>query len=109
MPETMIKELVELEAPPTTLGDFMPPHKIINKVDNLLYSRLEACLPDITPYLTDQPSRESGLIPVWKLQAEQTKFRWKPRRRQWKVAPAWKSQEGQARKADWNPRERQSA
>jgi len=56
----MIKELVDLEAPPTTLGDFMPPHKIVNKVDNLLYSRLEACMPDLTPFLTEQPSRESG-------------------------------------------------
>src|SRR5712671_6126941 len=56
----MIKELAELDEPPTTLGDFMPPHKIVNKVDNLLYSRLEACLPDITPFLTEQPSRESG-------------------------------------------------
>src|SRR5712671_6347049 len=56
----MIKELAELDDPPTTLGDFMPPHKIVNKVDNLLYSRLEACLPDITPFLTEQPSRESG-------------------------------------------------
>jgi len=63
----MIKELVELEAPPTSLGDFMPPHKIVNKVDNLLYSRLEACLPDITPFLTEQPSRESG--PHFRLEA----------------------------------------
>src|SRR5712671_1700020 len=56
----MIKELAELETPPTTLGDFMPLHKIVNKVDDLLYRRLEACLPDITPFLTEQPSRESG-------------------------------------------------
>src|SRR6267154_5818702 len=56
----MIKELAELDDPPTTLGDFMPPHKIVNKVNNLLYSRLEACLPDITPFLAEQPSRESG-------------------------------------------------
>ena len=33
----MIKELLDLEAPPTTLGEFMPPHKIITKVDDLLY------------------------------------------------------------------------
>ena len=56
----MIKELDELTAPPTTLGDFMPPHKIVNKVDDLLYHCLEACLPDIAPFLTEQPSRESG-------------------------------------------------
>src|SRR5712672_4624340 len=56
----MITELAELDAPPTTLDDFMPPHKIVNKVDNLLYRRLEACLPDITPFLEEQPSRESG-------------------------------------------------
>jgi len=56
----MIKELVELDEPPTTLGDFMPPHKIVNKVDDLLYRRLEACLTDIAPFLTEQPSRESG-------------------------------------------------
>src|SRR5712671_2257385 len=56
----MILELAELETPPTTLDDFMPPHKIVNKVDDLLYRRLEACLPDITPFLTEQPSRESG-------------------------------------------------
>src|SRR5712675_1044852 len=56
----MITELAALEAPPTTLGDFMPPHKIVNKVDDLLYRRLEACLPNITPFLDEQPSRESG-------------------------------------------------
>ena len=57
----MIKELAELETPPTTLGDFMPPHKIVNKVDDLLYRRLEACLPDITPFLTEQPTLSTGL------------------------------------------------
>src|SRR5712672_3512844 len=56
----MILELAELKALPTTLGDFMPPHKIVNKVDDLLYRRLEACLPNIAPFLTEQPSRESG-------------------------------------------------
>src|SRR5712672_3659913 len=56
----MILELAELETPPTTLDDFMPPHKIVNKVDDLLYRRLEACLTDIAPFLTEQPSRESG-------------------------------------------------
>src|SRR5712675_2798810 len=56
----MIKELSELDAPPTSLGDFMPPHKIVGKVDDLLHQRLEACLPDIAPYLNELPSRESG-------------------------------------------------
>jgi len=56
----MIKELAELDAPPMSLGDFMPPHKIVAKVDDLLYRRLEACLPDITPFLSELPSRESG-------------------------------------------------
>jgi len=56
----MIKELSELNAPPTTLGEFMPPHKIVGKVDDLLYRRLEACLPDIAPFLNELPSRESS-------------------------------------------------
>jgi len=56
----MIKELADLNDPPTTLSDFMPLHKIVNKVDDLLYRRLEACLPNITPFLDEQPSRESG-------------------------------------------------
>src|SRR5712672_3638867 len=56
----MITELAELKAPPTTLSEFMPLHKIINKVDDLLYHCLETCLPDITPFLTEQPSRESS-------------------------------------------------
>ena len=34
---TMILELSQLDAPPTTLGEFMPPHKIIRKVDDLLF------------------------------------------------------------------------
>src|SRR5712675_588282 len=56
----MIKELSELDAPPMSLGDFMPPHKIVGKVDDLLYRCLEACLPDISPFLSELPSRESG-------------------------------------------------
>jgi len=56
----MIEELSQLDTPPTTLGEFMPPHKIIGKVDDLLYRRLEACLPDISPFLTELPSRESS-------------------------------------------------
>jgi len=56
----MIKELTKLDAPPTALGDFMPPHKIVGKVDNLLFRHLEACLPDIAPFLGEQPSRESS-------------------------------------------------
>jgi len=56
----MIKELSELDAPPTSLGDFMPPHKIVGKVDDLLYHRLEACLPDISLFFGELPSRESS-------------------------------------------------
>jgi len=56
----MIKELSDLDTPPTSLGDFMPPHKIVSKVDDLLYHRLEACLPNISPFLNELPSRESG-------------------------------------------------
>src|SRR5882672_9356509 len=56
----MIKELAELDTPPTALGDFMPPHKIVGKVDELLYRRLEACLSDISLFLSELPSRESG-------------------------------------------------
>src|SRR5712671_4208782 len=56
----MIEELSQLDTPPTTLGEFMPPHKIIGKVDDLLYQRLEACLPNISPFLDELPSRESG-------------------------------------------------
>jgi len=56
----MIKELAKFNTPPMSLGDFMPPHKIIGKVDNLLYRHLKACLPDITPFLSELLSRESG-------------------------------------------------
>src|SRR5712672_335322 len=56
----MIEELSQLDTPPTTLGEFMPPHKIIGKVDDLLYRPLEACLPDISPFLDELPSRESS-------------------------------------------------
>jgi len=57
---SIIKELSELDAPPTSLGEFMPPYKIVAKVDDLLYNRLELCLLDITPFLAELPSRESG-------------------------------------------------
>ena len=59
----MIKELAELDAPPTTLNNFMPPHKIVNKVDELLYRRLEACLPGITPFLTETVTLLRALRP----------------------------------------------
>jgi len=56
----MIKELSKLNAPPMSLGDFMPPHKIVGKVDDLLYHHLEACLPDISLFFGELPSRESS-------------------------------------------------
>jgi len=58
--QNMIKELSKFDTPPTSLGDFMPPHKIVSKVDDLLYRCLKACLPNITPFLSELPSRESG-------------------------------------------------
>jgi len=106
---TMIKELDELDAPPTTLRDFMPPHKIINKVDDLLFRRLEACLPDLTPFLTEQPSRESGPHSCLEAPRGADKVLLEPSKEATEVFPAWKSQEGQVWKADWNPQEGQYA
>src|SRR5712671_3278354 len=103
----MIKELAERDTPPTTLGEFMPPHKIIGKVDDLLYRCLEACLPNLSPFLEELPSRESGPQSCLESPRGAGEVSLEPSEEAAKSTPTWKSQEGQVRKVYWNPQERQ--